>query len=195
MIGEPGESDMLRSCNRFVAAVLAAGVLLFQTSVAAAAQDNLVSDPPETQGGAGRLGKTVRIELPITGRTLERVRQFVRRAIKKAEEQQARLVLIFEFHVPEDQDDHGRGSEFGAAFDLADFLSSGELQGVRTVAYIPQPIQGHAVLVVLACEEIIMAGDARLGMAGIDEKVITESRQGNYREIANRRKTIPAEVA
>ena len=40
---------------------------------------------------------------------------------------------------------------------------------------MPQSIQGHAVLVVLACDEIVMAGEARLGPAGVDEKVITEA--------------------
>ena len=105
------------------------------------------------------------------------------------------LVLIFEFEVPKGQKNSGRGSEFGAAHDLADFLSSEELNTVRTVAYVPQSIQGHAVLVALSCQEIVMAKDASIGAASIDEKTITPTLRSAYTEIANRRRTVPAALA
>ena len=44
------------------------------------------------------------------------------------------------------------------------------MAGVKTVAYIPQTIKGHGVLVALACEEIVMNPEAELGEAGVDEK-------------------------
>ena len=177
------------------AVVLTACVLLGRMPCQYAAGGDSAEKTAEGKISERQLGKTIRIQLPITGGTFDRVRQFVRRAVEKACGESARLVLIFEFNVPEGQDEFGRGSQFGAAYDLADFLSSEELVGVRTVAYLPQSIQGHAVLVVLGCDEIIMAGDARLGPAGVDERVITQSRLGSYREIARRRKTVPAEVA
>ncbi len=195
MAPKPAKNSRYRPCRRIVAAaVLAAGVLFGKAHAVVAAPDNSARKAGNPQA-ANRLGKSIRVHLPITGRTLDRVRQFVRRAIAKAEEETARLTLIFELNVPEGQDDYGRGSQFGAAYDLPDFLSGEELSGVQTVAYVPQSIQGHAVLIVLACDQIIMGADARLGLAGVDEKVITESRRGNYREIARRRKTIPADVA
>ena len=104
-------------------------------------------------------------------------------------------MLIFEFDVPKGQKNFGRGSEFGAAHDLANFLSSEELNAVRTVAYLPQSIEGHAVLVAIACQEIVMAKDASIGAAGIDEPVITPTLRAAYTEIANRRRTVPAIVA
>lgn len=145
--------------------------------------------------GQARMGRTVRINLPITSRTLDRVRQFVLRAVEKANADKQRLVLIFEFTVPADQAEYGRGSEFGAALSLAELLTSQQLSGVWTAAYVPQSIQGHAVLPVLACDEIIMAPKATIGRAGVDETVITESRRSNYREIADRRRSVPAAVA
>ena len=87
------------------------------------------------------------------------------------------------------------GSEFGAAHDLADFLSSDELNAADTVAYLPKPIQGHAVLAALACQEIIMADDASIGAAGIDEKTISDTLRSAYAEIAGRRRTVPVTVA
>ena len=142
-----------------------------------------------------RIGYAVHVTLPINGERYDRTETYVRRAIERAEEQRARLVLVFELKVPADQAKAASESEFGAALSLAEFLASDALNGVRTVAWIPQPIEGHAVLVALACDEIIMAKDASLGKAGIGEKVITEARRTNYREIANNRKTIPAPVA
>ncbi|MCD4727806.1 MAG: hypothetical protein K8R46_09100, partial [Pirellulales bacterium] len=120
-----------------------------------------------------RPGRFIPVPLPITGQTFERTRRMVRRAIEKAKQENARLVLVFEFDVPRGQKSFGRGSDFGAAHDLASFISSKELSAVRTAAYLPRPIEGHAVLPVIACEEIIMAPDALIGAAGIDEKIIT----------------------
>lgn len=142
-----------------------------------------------------RLGCVVRVDLPVTGRTVDRVQRFVRRAVERARGERKRLTLIFEFAVAKDQEAHGRGSEFGAALALADFLTSEEIAGAQTVAYLPQTVEGHAVLPILACDELIMSRGAALGPAGVDEKGPSDSRLGNYREIAARRKTIPIEVA
>ena len=51
------------------------------------------------------------------------------------------------------------------------------------------------MLVALACDEIIMAPDATIGSAGIDEKTIEDVMRSGYREIANRRRTVPVELA
>ena len=49
-------------------------------------------------------------------------------------------------------------SEFGASFDLANLISK-ELGGAKlTVAYVPQPLKGYAVLPVIACTEVVMGG-------------------------------------
>jgi membrane-bound serine protease (ClpP class) len=141
------------------------------------------------------IGRFIRVTLPITSQTLDRTRRIVGRAVEQAKKQDARLALIFEFEVPRGQKNFGRGSEFGASLDLAKFLSSEDLSGVRTVAYLPQPIQGHAVLAAIACQEIVMAKDASIGSAGIDEKTITPALRGDYAEIANRRRTVPALLA
>ncbi|HQU42539.1 MAG TPA: NfeD family protein, partial [Pirellulales bacterium] len=53
----------------------------------------------------------------------------------------------------------------------------------------------HGVLVALACDEIIMSDEAELGAAGDPEKGIKQSERNAYAEIANARKTVPADVA
>ena len=74
----------------------------------------------------------------------------------------------------------GSGSEFERALSLARYLTSEDLRRVRTVAYVPRAAIGHAVLVALACEEIIMDQDAVLGDAGIDESSIGPTVRGGY---------------
>ena len=142
-----------------------------------------------------RVGWTIKITLPIDGKTLPRVKQFAGRAMETAQKQRAKPVLIFEFEVLPGQSEFGRGSEFGSASGVARFVSGPALSAATTVAYLPQSIRGHAVLVVLACDEIIMAPEATIGSAGIDENKIDPAMLSTYAEIAGRRKTVPVEVA
>lgn len=165
--------------------------LLAMLAIGPAARAIDTPKTPETQ----RVGYSIRITLPIDGQTSKHVQQFVRRAVERARSIGARPVLILEFDVPPGQGQLGRGSEFGAVYSLADFLSSEEMNGVTTVAYLPEPIQGHAVLAALACDQILMAPDASLGQAGADEKIINPPTLSAYREIAGRRRTVPVAIA
>ncbi len=137
--------------------------------------------------------------LPIADAVDKHVIQAAQKALDTLRTEQKgdqRPVLVFEFAATGDQS--GRGSDFGRSLELAHFLASRELAGVKTVAYIPRSVKGHAVLAVMACEEIVMAPDAVIGEAGIDEPAeeeINPTKRAGYREIANERRTIPAEVA
>ena len=142
-----------------------------------------------------RMGRMMTLSLPITSSSVGRARRFVSQAMETAAAAGHRPVLVFRFEVPRDQDDFGRGTRFSAAYELADLLSGPELNVATTVAYVPQSIQGHAVLAVIACDEIIMAEGAQIGAAGIDEQTITETHRSAYREIANRRRTVPVVLA
>jgi len=74
-------------------------------------------------------------------------------------------------------------SDFGPCLDLANFLS--DLSGPLTVAYVSQPLTGHAVLVALACDEIVMAPDAKIGDVYHErEPVRFSSEQDAYVRIA-----------
>ncbi|MCS7304497.1 MAG: hypothetical protein NZ602_05245 [Thermoguttaceae bacterium] len=141
------------------------------------------------------VGYLLRVKLPIDGESYQRAKLFVRKALERARARNHRPILIFHFQLRPDQQEYGRGSEFGASSDLARFLTSKELSEARTVAYICQSLQGHAVLVALACDEIIMAPDAEIGAAGVDEQVIEPDMRSTYRLIAERRRSFPADVA
>jgi hypothetical protein len=158
----------------------------------------IAEDAPAAEAEAARAarsGRVIRLTLPVTSETDRRVRRFVDRVMKDARSEGFRPVMIFELVVPPGQSEFGRGSQYGAALEVARFLSSDALNAATTVAYLPGSIQGHAVLVALACDEIIMAPDAKIGSAGIDEKRIDDFLRAGYRNIAARRRTVPVELA
>jgi membrane-bound serine protease (ClpP class) len=64
------------------------------------------------------------------------------------------------------------------------------------VAYLPQSVQGQAVLAVLACDEIVMAPEAELGPATIDANASDKPAVvADYHAIVTRRKKFLEDVA
>lgn len=132
----------------------------------------------------------VRVPLPIGGTVDEQVRRQIDRFLNSNNAGDNRPVLVLEFSTS--GDNSGDGSQFERSFALARFLTSHHTKGMRTVAYLPQSLRGHAVLPAIACEEIIMAPNATLGAAGVDEEAIDPTIVSAYQEIANRSRTVPA---
>ncbi|HEX5102236.1 MAG TPA: hypothetical protein VFV87_00390, partial [Pirellulaceae bacterium] len=133
------------------------------------------------------------VPLPITGLVDQQVTSSVERALRKLPQGGPRPVFIFEFRPKANST--GEGSDFGRALTLARYLAGDRLSGVRTVAWLPNSVKGHAVLPVLACEQIVMHKEAELGAAGIDEKTIDPALRSGYTEIAERRRTVPTAIA
>lgn len=189
--------------GRFVGLLVALLVALFAVSAAAAQPTNPRNIHPEVAEtkpgplavGAKRLGRIIKITLPITGVSAEQVRRAVLRVTSGAEASKGRVVLIFEFDVPRDQQENSAQSKFGSAYELAEFISGPQLAGVQTIAYVPKSIRGHAVLVAIACDAIVMAEDAQIGDAGAAEIQIDPPEVAAYAEIAKRKQTIPPEMA
>jgi membrane-bound serine protease (ClpP class) len=132
-----------------------------------------------------RIGRLITIPSPITSNIDARVRRMARKLIEDAKGRGEWPVLIFEIEPG--------ANKYGASYDLADFISS--LTGATTVAYIPQDIEGHSLLLAMACDQIAMDPEAEIGAAGADEDIITDAKRGQYAEIANRRRTIPTALA
>lgn len=184
-----GLDDIASARATLVGAVVVAAIVGVGCSSSIAVADDT---PP---GELARIGRVLKITLPIVGDTDRLVKQFVDKSLTNARKNNQRPALIFQFEVPPGQDQYGRGSQFGASLELARYLSSEALNEATTVAYLPRSIQGHAVLVAIACDEIIMAPDASIGAAGVDEATIGDFMIEGYREIANRRRTVPVELA
>jgi membrane-bound serine protease (ClpP class) len=154
---------------------------------------------PAAELGDGRL---VRIRLPLVGNADEHFKSVIQRAVSQLgllpRRQGRRPVLVLELVPALRHSGYGQGTDFERALSLARYLTSPEVAGVKTVAYIPQTIKGHGVLVALACEEIVMDPAAELGEAGIDEKshqAIEPGIVSSYRQIRGARQTVPEAIA
>ncbi len=183
----PDRSGPFRGVHRhrgWGCALLAAGLLL--SSGPSASTQNPAP-------GQRSVGYRIRVNLPLTGSSDQVLKQMVQRVVEQQPPGPERGVVVLEFWPPAGNE--GSGSEFERALSLARFLTSTQMERVRTVAYIPRAAVGHAVLVALACEEIIMQPDAILGDAGIDEKAIGPTIRGGYMEIARSRRTVPEAIA
>ena len=133
------------------------------------------------------------VPLPITGtRDTQTKAAILRHADALRADGTKRGVLVLRFDATGDE---GVGSDFGRSLELARFLADGRLSGIKTVAFLPSGVTGHAVLVALACEEIVMEADATLGPANTDEPVIDDAMRAAYRQIASTRRTVPPAVA
>ncbi len=162
------------------------------------AKEPIAAEKPVGRAQAATPGKgyLIRVNLPITEGTDLRVRRAVTQLLGTLDPNGPRPVLVIELWPG--QVEGGAGSDFFRASSLAKFLSR-DLRDlasrVKTVAYIPKTIKGHAVLVAMACEEIVMAPDAEIGDAGIDEAVISPFVRSGYKEVADSRSTIPVAIA
>jgi hypothetical protein len=139
------------------------------------------------------LGRMIRVQLPITGSADVRIKRTVDQLLEGLPASTERPVFVFEFWPPAGSD--GIGSEFERCLSLARYLSSDRLSRVRTVAFVPKSVVGHAVLVALACEEIIIAQDAVFGDAGRGDPTIGATVRRGYAEIAESRRTVPSAIA
>lgn len=145
--------------------------------------------------GEGSPAALVQVSVPITTsvdgliRTLNRI---VERG-EKLPDESPRLCLVLEFRQKANAE--GIRSTFEQSLALARQLASPRMDGIKTVAYVPESVLGHAVLPILACEQIVMHPDAELGGIGSSEESASVGVRAHYREIADRRRTIPAAVA
>ena len=137
---------------------------------------------------------SIAVRLPITGNRDTQVKAAILRQLERLKSRGGeRGVLVLQF---DSSDDEGPvASDFGRSLELARFLSDGRLAGIKTVAFLPEGARGHAVLVALACEEIVMPPDAVLGPANTDEPTVDDAMRAAYMQVAARRKTVPPAVA
>ena len=130
------------------------------------------------------------VTLPIQSKS---VKTRVEQVLRKLPQGGPRPIFIFEFRPASGT--AGEGSGFGDSLDLARLIAGDQLSQVRTVAWVPRTIKGHAVLPVLACEQIIMGKEAEIGAGGLSEKTIDAGMRASYTEIAERRRTVPTAIA
>jgi len=146
----------------------------------------------------------IRVHLPLVGNadqalqaTLQRTSDRLFAAARRRQDDR-RPTIVLHLQPPSDQEAVATRSQFERAFALARFLTSRQMAGIKTIAYVPRSLQGHDALLPLACEEIIMAPEALIGEAGIDEDTegtIRRTIVAAYQEIAESKRTMPVALA
>lgn len=173
---------------------------------------DLDQSKPKQQGVAAdsdRIGYLVRIPLPIDSKVGADVRQALQQLSEKSKvvvRPEDRPVVVLEFDTAGGKT--GRGSELEACMALARYLGNPDLNRLQTVAYIPSSrglveveedgiagqLNGHAVLVAIAANQIALEPNTAIGWAGIDEKQLDALTRQVYRSVANQRLTLPVPV-
>jgi membrane-bound serine protease (ClpP class) len=140
--------------------------------------------PPEANPGQFFL-----IEEPIDSEVLERIRSATQQVIARSVAQKtARPILVFEIRAGRAQPGSSR---FGTSFELANFLST-ELAGAKlTVAYVPGPLKGYAVLPALACDEIVMGPEASIGPITPKDQEVKADYRDPIQRLARRKQRSP----
>lgn len=166
----------------------------FSTRLIVAAAVLLACQGATAQDEQPRPAGLVRIDLPHAGdadtRLRGRIERVAQRLLDEATGDQ-RPVLVLEFRAP---DGSTGNTPFERALGLARFLVDDRMAGVRTVAFIPETLDGHAVLVALACEELAVGPDVEFGAAASGEdasKPIELGIRASYEQIASTRQGIP----
>ena len=127
---------------------------------------------------------------PITSETVARIRAATRQLVDSATsaKQAERPILVFEFRPGNTAPGT---SEYGGCHDLANLISR-ELTGAKlTVAYVPEPLRGYAVLPVVACTEIVMGSSATLGPMTPEGQAFDAADEGYVRFLAIRKTRDP----
>lgn len=172
----------------------AAGPVLIVLALLPVLADDKTAETAPDAAAAPTAARLVRVPLPLTGADAEKVlSQMQAAAARLPKDGKSRPLLILEFSSAEET--AGEGTKFSHALNLALSLTSEEFAGIRTVAFLPRSVKGHAVLPVIACDEIVMASEAELGAAGIDESEVGPVQRAGYEDIADRRRTVPKPLA
>jgi membrane-bound ClpP family serine protease len=155
--------------------------------------------PAQSELAGGRQGTTsqavylIEVPLPITGMVDTQIKRKIELLLSEQVPSEVRPILILEFSSQSSEE--SQHSEFERSLSLARFLASDRLDGTRTVAFVIGDLKGHALLPLLACEELIVDPDAEIGEAGVDESFIDRTMKSSYVEIAESRLMIPTAIA
>ncbi|AGA25797.1 NfeD family protein [Singulisphaera acidiphila] len=144
----------------------------------------LVQAQPPAVPDDSNPGQFFTITEPITGKTLEQVRAATRQFVDRSAGvvQGKSPILVFEFRPGETAP--GR-SDFGASYDLAFYMMKNLGGAKTTVAYVPEPLKGYAVLAALACDEIVMGSQATLGPITPEDETPRRDIGDNIRALAD----------
>ncbi|MCA9081624.1 MAG: hypothetical protein KDA58_13760, partial [Planctomycetaceae bacterium] len=118
----------------------------------------LAQDAEEQANQPTPVGQFLTLKSPITDESLGTVRRVALALQDQAKQENREAFLILELTPG--------ASQFHHAYGLAEFLASEPLTQLHTIAWVPKSIDGNNVFVALACQEIVVHPDAKIGDLG-----------------------------
>lgn len=112
------------------------------------------------------LGQFVTVDSPIDDTVYDNVSRVALTLQAHAQREDREAVLILEVRP-------GRSSDVHQAQRLASFLIK-QVRDLKTVAWIPETVQGNHTIVALACDEIVMRDGVSLGDIGLPASDVAE---------------------
>lgn len=196
-ISPDGETLLLGKGLENVIRCFAACWILCTLSLTLASAQEPDNNPATAEVGLQRNAYIIEVPLPLVGSRDEAVQQQINQVANKSRGGERPIVVLHFKVVASDSPpnaDADRSSSRGTTFErglfLARYLTSAAASKVRLVAYLTEPVEGHAVLPVIACEDIYASANGELGQATVDEKKVDEVIRGAYREIVKARQPL-----
>ncbi|HEV3145244.1 MAG TPA: NfeD family protein [Gemmataceae bacterium] len=146
--------------------VLIVGALLLTPGCRLPAQEPVAED-----------GLFITVTTPITSDVVNRVKETTERA--RTRKDRVIRKIVYDFN-PNDQE--AATPDFGPCFDLAVYLQG--LHELTTVAYVHKKVYRHTVLPVLACKELVMGSDGRIGDVSDPKSPRTPLQEQAYAQVA-----------
>ena len=91
--------------------------------------------------------------------------------------------LLCDFNPPPDARRPDSTAKYGPCWELASYLLELRRHNVKTRAYVHGEVSRHAVLPVIACGDIVMSSDARLGRIVGPDGSLLQSEKAAYDEM------------
>ena len=155
-----------------LAAMLLAGLSLF--AGIACAQDEPASKTPLKP-----IGQFLTVTSPLNDQMVSELTNLATELQAQATRENREAILVLEIEPGT--------SGLGHVSDAVRFLTSSDVSRVRTIAWLPRPVDGTRAILALACHDIVMHPDATLGDIGRGEAVSAEDQSFVMNVIDRRR--------
>ena len=139
-----------------LAAMLLAGLSLF-ASMACAQEESAPKTPPKP------IGQFLTVTSPLNDQMVSDLTNLATELQAQATRENREAILVLEIEPGT--------SGFGHVGDIVRFLTSSDVSRIRTIAWLPRPVDGTRAILALACHDIVMHPDATLGDIGRGEAV------------------------
>jgi membrane-bound ClpP family serine protease len=134
-------------------------------------------------------GLFITVANPITSDVVESIKAKTQRALERTD--RPIRTIVFDFNSGDQLSGHASSTKaYGPCHDLAAFLL--EQQAVNTVAFVHNDVSAHTILPVLACKDIVMSAEAKIGNTQQELPRLLEDEVQFYDHVARSRGRCPA---